>query len=120
MRHMSFALTTPQVVFRRKTVTRRLGWANATVGECVQPVAQGQGLKKGETVTKIGSPVRFVSVRRERLSRLLKDDEYARAEVIAEGFPNLTPAAFVAMFSKHNGCRPGAWVTRIEFEYTEA
>jgi hypothetical protein len=119
MRNASFALTTDQVRARTKTVTRRMGWAFLRVGDLLQPIVKGQGLKKGETVERIGGPVRVVSVRRERLSRLLRDDDYAREELRREGLPQLTPAQFVQMFCEANDCRPGAWVTRIEFEYVE-
>ncbi len=38
MRNMSFALMTEQMKAQTKTVTRRCGWAFATVGMVVQPV----------------------------------------------------------------------------------
>jgi hypothetical protein len=130
---MSFALTTAQVQARTKTVTRRLGWTHATVGESAQPIEKGQGLKKGETVARIGGPIAFVDVRRERLDRMTTDLDYGRAECLREGFPDLTPAAFVAMFcASHRWpalyadgvlvepsrpCLPDDEVTRIEFEY---
>jgi hypothetical protein len=119
MRHISFALTTEQVRNRIKTVTRRLGWKDARRGEWLQPVKKSQGLKKGERVEKIGAPIRVKAVRRERLDVLLADDDHACAEVVAEGFRDLSPAEFVAMFCAHNDCKPSARVTRIEFEYTE-
>lgn len=75
MRHMSFALTTEQVRARTKTVTRRVRWLFAKPGDIVQPVVKGQGLKKGETVEKIGAPIRFVSVRREPLGYALHEGE---------------------------------------------
>jgi hypothetical protein len=119
MRNASFALTTYQIRTRAKTVTRRMGWLFLKPGDLLQPIVKGQGLKKGEHVETIGGPVRVVSVRRERLSRLLRDDDYARDELRREGFPQLTPEQFVRMFCEANGCTPGAWVTRIEFEYVE-
>jgi hypothetical protein len=115
MRNMSFALTTEQIRRREKTVTRRIGWKNAKPGDVVQPVVKGQGLKKGETVERIGGPIRFVCVEREALGCIL-----GRAgDVDREGFPRMTAIAFVNMFCDHNGCEPDDTVTRIEFEYVQ-
>jgi len=111
MRNMSFALTTEQVRSRTKTVTRRLGWKFAKVGDLVQPVVKAQGLKKGETVEKIGGPIRFVSVRDEPLSAI--DD----CDVAREGFPGMSAADFCEMFCELNGYDLYPRVTRIEFEY---
>jgi len=111
---MSFALTTEQVRNRTKTVTRRLGWKFAKQGDIVQPVVKGQGLKKGETVEKIGAPIRVLNVRREPLH--LMATRYS-IEAVREGFPQLTNEAFIAMFCQHNDCTPDTEVTRIQFEY---
>lgn len=105
MRLMSFALTTAQVRNHTKTVTRRLGWATATPGQIVQPVVNCMGLKRGQHVEKVNGPIRFVEVSREELSWLVESGNGSR-EVVAEGFPDLTPAQFVAMFCRHNGCKP--------------
>jgi hypothetical protein len=110
---MSFALTTPQILAQTKTVTRRMGWATAKPGDIVQPIEKGQGLKKGETVTKIGPPIRFVQVSREILADITPQDVYR------EGFPRLTTREFIRMFKRHHGCRRSVVVTRIEFEYLE-
>lgn len=115
MRHMSFALTTAQVSNRTKRVTRRLGWRFAKVGDVVQPVVKGQGIKKGEHVEKIGGAIRFVRVHRERLDDIVNHPN----DCDLEGFPDLTSADFVQMFCEHNGCAPRTYVTRIEFEYVE-
>lgn len=117
---MSFLLTTQQVRDQDKTVTRRLGSRDIKVGDMRQPIVKGQGLKKGEHVERIGGPIRVVAVRREQLRRMLVDREYGQAECVKEGFENLTPEQFVAMFCQHNGCRRTTFVTRIEFEYLEA
>lgn len=117
---MSFALTTPQVRNQTKKITRRIGWKDLRRGTWVQPVVKGQGLKRGEHVEKIGGPIRILSARRERVDALLEDEAYGRAEVLAEGFPDLSPAEFVAMFCQANDCKPSTRVTRIEFEYVEA
>ena len=113
MKNISFALTTAQVRARQKTVTRRLGWLKAKPGDLLQPVVKGMGLKKGQTVERIGGPIRLVAVRRELLRAIDSDD------VVREGFPSMTPDEFVAMFCDHNGCTPDTEIARIEFEYVE-
>lgn len=113
MRNASFALTTKQVRHRTKTVTRRLGWAWVKPGTLLQPVIKSQGIPKGDHIEKIGGPIRVVSVRRERL------DAIEQADVVIEGFPEMTPRQFVDMFCRHNGCAVDEIVTRIEFEYVE-
>lgn len=110
---MSFALTTPQVLARTKTVTRRLGWASLTPGTLLQAVEKGQGLKKGERVRKL-CVIRVTDVRREQLYLITAGD------VVREGFPGMTPFEFVVFFNQANGTRPLDVVTRIEFEYVDA
>lgn len=112
MRMMSFMLTTAQVRDQSKTVTRRLRWNNLKSGDHVQPVEKGMGLAKGEKVKHIGGPICIVSTRWETL------DSITQQECILEGFPNMTPAEFVAMFCKCNKCIPSTHVNRIEFAYT--
>jgi hypothetical protein len=116
MRNMSFFLTQQQIRERTKTVTRRLGWYHVNVGDVIQPVVKGQGLKKGEKVQKIGGPIRVVCVRGEGLS-MMRSPNYGREEAAAEGFPHLTGRQFVDMFCQHNKCKPEALINRIEFEY---
>lgn len=113
MRHISFALTTGQFRLRVKFVTRRLAWLKARPGDVLMGVVKSQGLKKGEKVERLG-PIEVVSARRERL------DAIDQADVIAEGFPDLTPAEFVAMFCGHNRkATPATIVTRIEYRYLD-
>lgn len=115
-RNMSFALTTPQMRDRSKTVTRRTGWRFLKEGEIVCAVEKGQGLKRGEKVVRIGL-IRILDVRPERLDVML---DRGRTECAAEGFPGRSPASFVAMFCRtHKGCGPGTVVTRIEFEHID-
>ena len=61
----------------------------------------------------------MIDVRREPLSRLLDDATYAAGEIVAEGFPMMTAAAFVLMFCRTHGCQADDRVTRIEFEYAD-
>ena len=112
MRHMSFALTTTQVRNQTKTVTRRLGWQFLKPGDLVQPVVKAQGLRNGEKLEKIGSPVRIVSIRREPLNAITLDD------CEREGFKGNTETEFVSMFCREMDCAADAEVTRIEFTYT--
>lgn len=113
---MSFSLTTAQVRARTKTVTRRLRWINLQPGTLLCAVVKGMGLKKGEQVEQICT-IRVTAVRRERLSRMLYEHPYGLRECEREGFPELQPAEFLAMFTLHNGCSEEEIVTRIEFEY---
>lgn len=112
MRLMSFALTTPQFRTRTKTVTRRLGWRHAKVGDIFMGVEKAMGRKKGEPLVKLGM-IRVTDVRREPLDAITKED------VVREGFPGMYPSEFTAMFCKHMGCGGSDEVTRIEFEYVD-
>ncbi|MEM1213836.1 MAG: ASCH domain-containing protein [Planctomycetota bacterium] len=112
MRNMSFALTTGQLLDGSKTVTRRLGWGFLKAGDRVCAVEKAMGLKKGEKLKRLGV-IEVVSVRRERLDAIDQED------VVAEGFPKMSPAGFVSMFGKAMGCGPGEEVTRIEFDLVE-
>lgn len=114
-RNMSFFLTTAQFRARTKTVTRRLGWLFAKVGDVVMGVEKGQGIPKGGKVKRLGL-IRIVSVRRERLSRIADE---GMAGTRAEGFPEMTPWDFTGMYCKHNGGERWQTVTRIEFEYLD-
>jgi hypothetical protein len=115
---MSFALTIRQVEDKSKDITRRMGWLHLKAGDPFQPVKKCMGLKPGEKITQVGSAVHTVSTRREPLRRMTDDLEYGRLECHREGFPNLTPAEFVAMFcATHKGCTPETMLTRIEFRY---
>jgi hypothetical protein len=109
---MSFMLTTQQVKDGTKTVTRRNGWAHLKPGEVFQGVEKCQGLKKGEKLVKLRL-CRCVSNRREPLNAITAED------CSREGFPEMTPADFVAFYAAHNKCEPDAMVSRIEFGYLD-
>ena len=75
------------------------------------------GLRKGERVKRL-AVLRVVNVRREPMRRMTDDVAYGTAECAREGFPEMTPAEFVAFFcASHRGCTPETEITRIEFEY---
>ncbi len=111
-RNISFAWTTPQFRDRSKTVTRRIGWKNLKKGDILCGVEKGMGLKKGEKVKRLGL-IEVVSARRERLCDIPHED------CAREGFPDLNPREFVAMFQASNRCYFAAIVTRIEFKYLD-
>jgi hypothetical protein len=113
-RLMSVSLTEGQVRDRSKTVTRRLGWLALRPGDRLTLVRKAMGLRKGESVVRVAE-VEVASVRRERLT------EITPADVLAEGFPGMTPAQFIRFFcDSHKGCTAGSLVTRIEWRYLEA
>jgi hypothetical protein len=113
-RNMSFSLTTDQIRNRSKTVTRRLGWANLKPGEIVNACVKCMGLKPGEKIERI-CQIRIVSNEPEVLTDIQdKPDDCAK-----EGFPNMTPRQFLAMFEKNMRCISYTVVNRIEFEYVD-
>jgi hypothetical protein len=114
-RIMSFALTTEQILNRTKTVTRRMVWDNLEPGELFWAVEKAQGLKKGEKVNRLAL-LRCLS----NDGVWLCGDSLTKADCRREGFPDLTPAEFVAMFRRNMGCEADQVVQRIEFEYVEA
>lgn len=116
-RNISFALTTPQFKARTKTVTRRVGWLHAKAGDELCGVEKSQGLKPGEKIVRLGM-IDLADVRREPLRRMTDDEEYGRAEVAREGFPDMAPAEFVTFFCQsHKGCTPDTEITRLEYTY---
>jgi len=116
---MAFSHTTPQILDRSKTVTRRTGWRNVKPGDVIEAVEKLRGLKKGERVRALGV-LRVVDVRVEPLSRLVTDARYAEDELPREGFPCWSRDDFIAMFLRVNSLKSTAVkVTRIEFEYVD-
>lgn len=113
-RLMSVSLTEPQVIARQKTVTRRMGWRMARVGDRLTLCRKVMGRKAGEPLVRIAQ-VEITAISREPLA------EISQADLVAEGFPEMTPAEFVAFFcSTHRGCRPDSLVTRIQWRYLTA
>lgn len=111
MRNISFAQTKQQVYNRTKRVTRRMGWLTLKPGEVLCAIEKGQGLKKGEKITRICQII-TENTRREPLNAITKE------EVILEGFPEMSPAEFVKFYCKvHKGCKPETIITRIAFDY---
>lgn len=110
MRLMSVSLTEQQVRDQAKTVTRRLGWLFARVGNEVTLCRKVMGRRPGEPLVRI-CDVEIVEVRREPLWHI------THVEVTREGFPGQTPEEFVAFFTQHMRCDPRTVVTRIEWRY---
>lgn len=119
-RNISFALTTPQVIRREKTVTRRTGWKNLKVGEVLQGVEKGMGLKPGESIKRLGL-IRVVSLRWEPLDEMVRDLAYGEREMRLEGFPfGLTdPREFVEKMMAFYKVPESELFHRIEFEYLD-
>ncbi|WP_415677812.1 hypothetical protein [Tsukamurella hominis] len=108
---MSVALTTEQVRAQQKTVTRRAGWQVLRPGDLVTLCPKVRGRRAGEALERIVT-VEIVSTRRERLDAITADD------VVAEGFPGMTPPEFVAFFiASHRGVSASSEITRIEWAY---
>jgi hypothetical protein len=118
VRNISFGLTVEQFKDRQKDVTRRLGWANLKAGDVLMGCAKCMGLRPGEKINRLGK-IRVVSIYREPLETMTSIPDYGALEVAREGFPEMTPAAFVQFFCKANKCAPKTIVTRIEFEYLD-
>lgn len=112
MRNMSFAWTTPQARAKEKTVTRRQAWWKLKPGTLIQQVEKGMGLKKGEKMVKI-HVVRIVAVELQVIFEVTQED------CVKEGFPELTPQAFVQFYCKGHGLDPTDVCNRIEFEYVD-
>ncbi|MCA9680742.1 MAG: ASCH domain-containing protein [Myxococcales bacterium] len=106
---MSFALTEQQLLDGSKTVTRRLGWRDLQVGQTLTAVRKCMGIPKGGKQESLGI-IEVTEVRRERL------DSIGQADVVAEGFPEMDPAAFVDFFRKAMRCTPDTEVTVIGFK----
>lgn len=116
-RMMSFSMTTPQFVDGSKDVTRRWGWSKLKAGDELVAVEKAMGLKKGEKVKKLGR-IRIVSVRVERLDRMIHEPAYGADELRREGFPFglKCPKAFVEKLATAGKKKPSDHITRIEFE----
>ena len=117
MRNISASMTKAQVVARSKFETRRLGWWNhekneprVKTGDRLRVVEKCMGLKKGEKHKELAI-VEVVESWREPLNSISK------GEVEREGFPDMTPAEFVAMFCKAMRCKPDTVVTVIWWSY---
>ena len=122
-RLMSVAMTTQAVIERRKTVTRRKGWACLKPGDRLTLCRKVMGRKPGEPLVRLAE-VEVVSVRREPLHALTDDLDYGCAEVRLEGMtsddPGIFPSVFLdRYFVRAQGMTPDDEVTRIEWRYMD-
>lgn len=120
-RLMSVSLTEDAVVARTKTVTRRLGWTMLRTGDRITLCRKVMGRRRRdgsvEPLVRLAE-VQVYDVRREPLDDLITGNtDYGHREVMAEGFPQMTPEEFIAFFTSHMGCKPDHLVTRIEWRY---
>lgn len=111
-RNMSFMLTTEQIRNRTKTVTRRLGWDFLKPGDIINACEKCMGLKKGEKIVKLAT-LRVTDKRKIDMESI--DD----ADLVREGFPEMSRSEFVEMFCRTHKCSSGQMVNRIEFEYID-
>lgn len=108
MRRIAFSHTTKQFLAGQKDVTRRLGWQCLYLGDHLMAIEKGMGLRKGEHQRLLGEIV-ITDVRRERLDAITESD------CVREGFPEMSPAAFVEMFCQGGRCKSDTVITRIQF-----
>jgi hypothetical protein len=118
VRNISFGLTVEQFKDRSKDVTRRLGWKTLRAGDELMGCEKCMGLKPGEKLKRLGK-IRVISAYREPLETMTSIPDYGALEVAREGFPKMTPTAFVQFFCKANKCTPETIINRIEFEYLD-
>ena len=110
---MAVSLTESQVRARTKSGTRRVGRRMLRAGDQLTLCRKVMGRRPGEPLERIAN-VEVTSVRREPLAAIIV------ADVVAEGFPQMTSAQFVSFFcSTHRGCGPGTQVARIEWHYLD-
>lgn len=113
-RNISFSDTTRQFADGSKTVTRRSGWLGLQPGTSLTACEKlARALKPGEPFNRLGL-IRVVSVRREPLNAI------TQADCVLEGFPEWTPADFIAFYTRERKCAADVEVTRIEFEHIPA
>lgn len=110
---MSFSLTKRQIANQEKTVTRRQGWTNLKVGDIIQPIEKGMGLKKGQKQQLIGCPIIITAITSEPIEQIGIED------VVLEGFQDMSVEQFILMYCKANKVKPSDSCRRIAFDYTE-
>ena len=118
MRNISFQLTWDAFMAKQKDVTRRMGWDHLIIGERLQGIKQGMGLKKGEHIEK-GHIIQVVCLGPEPLNAILRD-YYGFTELKREGLGHMTPPEFVEFFcNSHKGCYPDTVINRIEYIFVD-
>lgn len=110
---MSFSLTTEAIQTKDKTVTRSQGWSQLRVGDLIQPIEKGMGLKKGEKQVLIGKPIVILEITTDEIQAI------DLADVRREGFPDMSVEEFIHMYCKANKVKPWDRCRRICFDYLE-
>ncbi len=92
-----------------------MGWRGLRAGDrltlCREVMGRRRADRHVEPLVRIVD-VEVLAVGRERLDAITAD------EVVAEGFPEMTPEQFVEFFcDSHRGCTPDSTVTRIQWRY---
>lgn len=115
-------MTVAQVRDRSKTVTRRHidTWRNLKAGDRLTLIEKGMGLPKGARQVVL-TEVEITDVRVEELGAVTSE------ECAREGFPEMSPAAFIGMWVASHGYPRGLDPTlarcvecrRIEFRYLD-
>lgn len=105
-------MTKEQIIARTKTVTHRYSWKFLKVGDILQGVEKGMGLKFGEKAVKLAL-IRVTKCHWEPLADITQED------VIKEGFPDWTPEQFIQFIYDNYGKHPCEKIHRIEFEYLD-
>lgn len=120
-RRMSCSLTVDAVRARIKTVTRRepATWNTLKPGDRITLVEKAMGLPKGAKQVVLAD-VEITDVSVELLRRWL-----THAEVVAEGFPGMSPVEFVDFWLRSHGYKLNNYnrehvrARRIEWRYLE-
>ncbi len=118
MKRMSFFLTTPQMLARTKTVTRRLK-CRLKVGERFTAIEKGQGLQKGEKQRVLGV-CEVVDISFQPVASIIcydNGDLTRNDDCVREGFPQMIGHQFVDMFCKAMKCTPADSCYRIQFVF---
>lgn len=99
---MACSLTIPQVRARSKLETRRswYTWTNLEPGDRLLLIEKGMGLRAGEKQVPL-AVVEIAAVECQRLRDITQE------QVAAEGFPEMTPAEFIAFWMDGHGLRFG-------------
>tara|TARA_R110000782_G_scaffold259110_2_gene349300 strand:+ start:13482 stop:13832 length:351 start_codon:yes stop_codon:yes gene_type:complete len=106
---ISFRDTPSQIRTKTKTVTRRNNWRHAKIGMQLRGVNRLPTKQNPHPKT-----ICFVEITAVDLVRVRDIDQ---ADCDAEGFPELDPIEFIALYCTIHKKKPHDWITRIEFEY---
>ncbi len=115
MKYLVFDKDEQAVRDRRKTVARVAAARHLVLRPGEMVLAYGRAVEKSAPIARLT----VKSVKLVRLDAMTEFPEYGRGECEREGFPDFSPAEFVADFQARNQCGPDAMVSRVEFSYAE-